>query len=160
MVVVATGLQFELLNAPPADGLADVEVTLRIDGHHVQERELTGHVPGPAKTGQDFAGRVIEDPHQLVAAIGVVHELLRPIRPAIDVPRVSCRPESIGARNNWNDAMQVTEFVEHLISVVAPIARVDEPLPAHDHAVRMPAVAGEELARVAAHTAPVTQVLS
>ena len=86
MVVVAVAIPFhELLNAPPADGLADVEVALRIDRHHVQERELSGHVPGPAETRQDVAGRVIEDP--ITSLRHRVVQNFRPIRREINVPR-------------------------------------------------------------------------
>jgi hypothetical protein len=51
----------------------------------VQERELSGHVPGPAETRQDVAGRVIEDP--ITSLRHRVVQNFRPIRREINVPR-------------------------------------------------------------------------
>src|SRR2546430_10686434 len=62
-----------LFRSPAADRLADVQISARVDGHHVQEGELPCHVPGPAEPAEDRLlpeqrRAVVEDPHDLVAA--------------------------------------------------------------------------------------------
>src|SRR6202011_1182272 len=91
-------LQRELLDAPAANRLAHVQIAFRVDGHHVQEREVAGHVPGPAEAVEERTrrsgegGRMIESPQDLVAAVGHVHEGLPRLCREIDVPRRTSRP--------------------------------------------------------------------
>src|SRR5439155_13899719 len=71
---IAAAAVDELLDAPAADGLADVQVAARVDGHHVQEGELPCHVPGPAEPAEDRLlpeqrRAVVEDPHDLVCRL-------------------------------------------------------------------------------------------
>src|SRR5215472_14990758 len=92
--VAGAGYHVEPLDSTTAHRLPDVYVALRVDRHHVQEREVAGHVPGTTEPGQDRSrrrqagirrnvagpgesGGVVEDPHDLVAAVGLVHEGLR-----------------------------------------------------------------------------------
>ena len=85
VTAIAAG-QRELLDPPAANRLPCVKIASGVDGHHVQERKVAGHVPGPAEAVEDRirrsaeGGRVIEGPHDLVAAVGHVHEDLLPLR--------------------------------------------------------------------------------
>src|SRR5258708_18455556 len=81
----------EFLDATTADRFARVQISLRVDRHHVQEGEVSGHMPGPPEPGEDRArrpeerGPLVEDPHDLVPAVGLVHENLRPGGRQLDV---------------------------------------------------------------------------
>src|SRR6266513_983599 len=94
-----SGAVNDLLEAAAAYGLAHVQVASGVDGHDVQECELSRHVARPPESVEDCVrrpeqgGPVVEDPHDLVAAIGLVHEGLLPVGGEIDVPRRAGRAE-------------------------------------------------------------------
>jgi hypothetical protein len=107
-------LAHEFLDAPTTDRLSRVEIALRVNGHHVQEGEIPGHVSGTAEPGEDRVGYVIEDPHDLVAAVGDVHELLAIVRRKVDVPRGPGGPDL-----GWHWMMDAGHRVEHAAETVS-----------------------------------------
>src|SRR5258708_14052885 len=68
----------EFLDATTADRFARVQISLRVDRHHVQEGEVSGHMPGPPEPGEDRApgpeqrAPEVHDPRALLPA----HRLL------------------------------------------------------------------------------------
>src|SRR5689334_4492003 len=90
---------------------------------------------------------VIHDPHDFVAAVRFVHEGLRGVGREIDIPRRARESETTRA-GAWNDRYRPNEravLMEHVQTVVAAIASVDEPVLAEHDAVRMPSSDEREL---------------
>src|ERR1700682_4050716 len=155
----------ELLHAPAADGLAGEHVVPGVDGHRVQEGEVTGHVAGAAEADEDRVGIATQSgpavhlPEDFVPAVHVEEEGLVLVRREVEVP---CGPDASrhgsGARLDGDDASVVAELVEDLDAIVGPIAGVDAPGLVEDDAVRMPAARGRELAGAGARRAPLAQV--
>src|SRR5438270_8811853 len=165
-VVSVSGAVDEFLDAPAAYGLAHVQVAFGVDGHHVQECELSRHVARPPEAVEDCVrrpeqrGPVVEDPHDLVAAIGLVSEGLLPVGREIDVPRragrAECSRAGLDGYRTHAGAVPLTD----VDALVGAIARIDEPVFADHDAMRMTAAAGGELPRAGAHAAHLAQVVS
>src|SRR5260370_42689316 len=155
----------ELLHAPAADGLAGEQVVLGVDGHRVQEGEVTGHVAGATEADEDRvgiatqSGPAVQLPENFVPAVHVEEEGLVLVRRQVDVP---CGPDAsrhgAAARLDGDDASVVAELVEDLDAIVGPIARVYVPGFVEEDAVRMPAPGGRELPRGLARRTPLTLV--
>src|SRR5258708_23607700 len=96
----------EFRDRPTADGLAHEEITPRGDGHHMQERELAGPMAGTTEPAEDRLGCVVEDPHDLVATVGLVHERLLSIGREIDVPRRPRPPDRLGPGHHGNRVIE------------------------------------------------------
>src|SRR5277367_4641923 len=77
----------ELLKATSVYGLAGVEVALGIGSDHVQQRELSGVVPGAAEAAENLSGFMVEYPQDLIACINDVQVLLLGIRRERDIER-------------------------------------------------------------------------
>ena len=107
----------------------------------MQEGELSGHVPGAPEACKDRrignsggriafeCSRVVQDPHDLVSAVGLVHEGLHGIRRKIDVPRRTGRAERRGARNDRNSLHEracggTRALRVNVDSILAAIARI------------------------------------
>ena len=63
----------KLLHPSATDCLACEEITLRVHGYGMQERELARHVTGPTEPRQRLSCLAIDGPNNLVAAVGDVH---------------------------------------------------------------------------------------
>ncbi len=112
----------ELLNPAAADRLGDVQVAFRIRRDGMQKCELSRIVTGTPEAGEDsLTGRrsesgacqssqAVEGPHDLVAAIGVKHQLLPSVGRKFDIPRrAGCSyTRGAGSRDHGNDLYQVT----------------------------------------------------
>src|SRR5437773_3541896 len=164
-VTIAIGAAVdEFLDATAADRFARVQIAFRVDGHHVQEGEVSGHVPGPPEPIEDRVrrpeerGPVVEDPHDLVSAVGLVHESLLPVGREIDVPCGPGGPERSRAGDDRNGSHEGAVLLIDIDPIVAAIARVHKPVLADHDAMRMAAIAGGELAGTRAHAAHLAQV--
>src|SRR5207302_10551240 len=129
-VVSVSGAVDKFLDAPAAYGLAHVQVAFGVDGHHVQECELSRHVARPPEAVEDCVrrpeqrGPVVEDPHDLVAAIGLVHDGLLPVGREIDVPRRAGRAECSRAgldRYRPHEGAVPPHDVAALVPAIAPL---------------------------------------
>src|SRR6185312_8626033 len=162
--------QRELLNAATADRFAGVEVALGVDCHHVQECEVAGHVSGPAESAENRRirstrrrrviqrTRVVQDPHDFVSAIRLVHEALHDVRREVHVPRRTRRADRRSARNDRyllheRAGRRPRPFRIDIESILAAIACVDEAVVGKHDAMRMATVPGGELAGTRPHPA-------
>jgi hypothetical protein len=66
----------KLLDAAATDRLAGVQVTLRVQGDRVQERELACLMARTSESADDRAQGAIEDVENFISAVGFVEERL------------------------------------------------------------------------------------
>src|SRR6266700_3565147 len=154
----------EFLDATAADRFARVQIPLRVDRHHVQEGEVSGHVPWSPEPGEDRArrpeerGLVVKDPHDLVSAVGLVHESLLPVGREIDIPRGPGGAERSRAGDDGYGPHESAILLIDIDPIVAAIARIYKAVLADHDAMRMPAISRGELTGTCAHASHLAEI--
>src|SRR5262245_28102603 len=164
----------ELLQAATIDGFTRVQIAFRVEGDHVQEREVTGVVSLAAETAEDgrnlpWTHLPIKNPQHLVPGVDVEEVSLVAVSGERNVQSRSHRLPAgspvgsgyiSGSELDRNDLDQGPHLVENLDPVVPAITDVQQPFHTHDHAVRMPAADRGELSGAGARRAPLPQILA
>ena len=79
----------KLLHPSAADCLAREEITLRVHGYGMQERELARHVTRPTKPRQRLSVLAIKRPNNLVESVRDIHISLGLVQREMDPPGLS-----------------------------------------------------------------------
>jgi hypothetical protein len=111
----------------------------------VQKVKSPAICPGRPNPARIVLATVIEDPHDLVAAVGNVHELLAIVRREVDVPRGAGGPDSwvpVPGMTGMAWRRKLPSRRVDIDPILAAIACVHEPVGAEDDAVRMATTTG------------------